>query len=48
MMGIIFILMAASAAGGVVRAIFQMRQRATEQKNQKAALEKFEREHPGS
>ena len=39
--------MAGMAAGGVVRALLNMRQQAKEHQLKKERLEKFEREHPG-
>lgn len=46
-MTIILILLAGTAAGGVVRAIFQMRQQAKEHRQKSEALKEFERKHPG-
>lgn len=46
-MSIILLMLAGTAAVGVVSALYQMRQQAREHKRKKEALEKFEREHPG-
>ncbi|EMR04774.1 hypothetical protein [Cesiribacter andamanensis] len=46
-MSIILLILAGTAAGGVVRALFEMRQQAREHRQKKEALKKFEQEHPG-
>lgn len=45
-MTLILMMLAAMAAGGVVKALYQMRLQAKEQRQKKEALECFEREHP--
>jgi hypothetical protein len=46
-MSLILLILAGTAAGGVVQALFEMRQQARNHRQKREALEKFERKHPG-
>jgi K+-sensing histidine kinase KdpD len=46
-MNIILLILAGVAAGGVAKAVHEIRRQTKERKQQKEALERFEQQHPG-